>query len=361
MIIRIWATLMVLVVGGVWLLAIPFSPAPILKTGTVISEYRAMGLVPDVGNITEAEDLGHGVFEVPAEDAGHLATESAKGNMNASSMPGMKMEGQTMPKQTQQSMAMPEMDSTSGMKMTDKSMPKSSDMATDGPAMSGMAGMKMVGETMPKPTGMTSDATVSGGKMDMAPQGTANQKMPVMMKQSMSAGNDGPKESSGSMNTTDHGGDDASDGLVLIAQGSPAEVDEILVKKGIAVDTTSVVNMVEWGFDSGMVMVKPGQKVRMKITNTGNIPHEFMIMNMAAMNAINYRLTRPDWNLLEHEAFSEVPFIMPGDRVDFVIEVDKPGMWMYMCMFPYHMQMGMMGTLLTPDMMGEMNMGGMKM
>ena len=155
-----------------------------------------------------------------------------------------------------------------------------------------------------------------------------------------------------------HGGGGVAEGLSVIAQGSAAEVDRMLAAKGIKVETVSSINMVEWGFETGNLTVKPGTLVRLKVRNTGNIPHEFMIMNGAAMNAVNYRLIRADWNLLEHEALTEVPFVMPGDGFDMVVEIHKPGMWMYMCMFPYHMQLGMMGMLMTPGMSG---MGGMKM
>ena len=40
MIWKIWSFLMVVLVGGVWLLAIPYSPQPILETGTVINLCR---------------------------------------------------------------------------------------------------------------------------------------------------------------------------------------------------------------------------------------------------------------------------------------------------------------------------------
>ena len=53
------------------------------------------------------------------------------------------------------------------------------------------------------------------------------------------------------------------------------------------------------------------------------------------------------------------PFLRPGDRLPgqelvFVVEVLSPGAWMFMCMLPYHMQMGMMGQLATPGMAMQM-------
>jgi uncharacterized cupredoxin-like copper-binding protein len=143
---------------------------------------------------------------------------------------------------------------------------------------------------------------------------------------------------------------------MILAQGTAAEVDREIEHDGIRIDSSSVIDLKEWSVGSGMTMAQPGNTIRLTVMNSGNIPHEFMIMNGAAMQAVNYRLNRPDWNLLEHEATTEVPFLMPGDSIDMVVKITKSGMWMYMCMFPYHMQLGMMGMLMTPDMMGKMNM-----
>ena len=45
---------------------------------------------------------------------------------------------------------------------------------------------------------------------------------------------------------------------------------------------------------------------------------------------------------------------MPDRTFELVVKIHKPGMWMYMCMFPYHMQLGMMGMLMTAGV----DMGG---
>jgi uncharacterized cupredoxin-like copper-binding protein len=50
--------------------------------------------------------------------------------------------------------------------------------------------------------------------------------------------------------------------------------------------------------------------------------------------------------------------VAPGQDFQVTVEIGEPGLWMFMCMFPYHMQFGMM----TEGMDGSMNMGaGMKM
>jgi len=252
MIWRMWSVLLVVVVGGAWLLVFLFSPPPQMSTGTVIGSYRALGLVPAANKTTVSDAIGHDVFEVPKEDAARL-------EMAMKAMPGMKME-------------------------------------------------------------MKKDADA-------------------------------------------HGGGGVAEGLTVIAQGSAALVARELAEKGLKVDATVTIDMKEWEFSNSMVMGQPGQVIRLKVKNTGNIPHEFMLMSGPAMSAVDYRLRRADWNLLEHEALTEVPFVMPGDSFEMVVQIHRSGAWMYMCMFPYHMQFGMMGMLMTPDMMGKMGgmmgMGGM--
>lgn len=131
-----------------------------------------------------------------------------------------------------------------------------------------------------------------------------------------------------------------------------------LMPREAAVDRTVAIGMDDWGYDVDHAMVMAGETVRLVITNNGNTPHEFMLMTMAGMQAVDYRIQRADWNLLEHEALFEVPVLMPGDTTEAVIRIEESGMWMFMCMFPYHMQFGMMGMMMTPDQMG---MGGMNM
>ncbi len=363
MIWKIWTILMVIFVGGVWLLAIPYSPEPILKTGTVIPIYRAMGMVPEQGKITVSEDIGHDVFEVPPTDAEHLKEAMATMNTGGQGMEGMAkptaegMAGMKTEDQAMEGMAKPTAEGMAEMKTEDQAM---EGMAK--PTAEGMAGMKTEGqamEGMAKPTaegmaGMKTEGQAMEGMAEKAGEHAEEGMAKEAGKHAEEGEVHAKEEEAGG-----HGGGSVAEGLVVVAQGTIAEVDAALAAKGLKVNTVAIVDMKEWGFETGMVSGMPGQRIRLKVRNTGNIPHEFMIMNGAAMNAVNYRLTRPDWNLLEHEALSEVPFIMPGDSVDLVVEIHKPGIWMYMCMFPYHMQLGMMGMLMTPDMMGKMD--GMKM
>ncbi|WP_442873870.1 multicopper oxidase domain-containing protein [Aurantimonas sp. C2-6-R+9] len=108
--------------------------------------------------------------------------------------------------------------------------------------------------------------------------------------------------------------------------------------------------MREWGYSLSQLEVQPGERIRLNIRNDGNIPHEFMFMPMANMQAIAYRLERADWNLLEHAAPYERSLVLPGQSFEVTMRIAEPGAWMFMCMFPYHMQFGMMGQMATPGL-----------
>jgi uncharacterized cupredoxin-like copper-binding protein len=147
-----------------------------------------------------------------------------------------------------------------------------------------------------------------------------------------------------------HGGGEA--GLSVLAEAASGAA---------AVDRTIEISMNEWGYQPGHVTVRPGEVIRLVVRHAGHTPHEFMLMSEEAMNAVDYRLERADWSLLEHEALFEKSIVLPGDRFEVVLKVNQPGVWMFMCMLPYHMQLGMMGMLMTPGIsmdMGAMGHGG---
>ena len=121
-----------------------------------------------------------------------------------------------------------------------------------------------------------------------------------------------------------------------------------------AFDREINLSMAEWRFSDMNIDVKKGEKIRFNITNEGKIPHEFMFMLMPLMAAVEYRSTRADWSLYEHEALYEKSLVLPGGKFSFVAEIEEPGVWMFMCMLPYHMQMGMMGQMATDGMSMEM-------
>ena len=180
---------------------------------------------------------------------------------------------------------------------------------------------------------------MDGMKMD----GDAAKKMPMGDAPKTAMPMDGMKMDGDVAKKMPMGGDEDEGGLKITEEGKfDREID---------------LTMAEWKFSNMNIAVKAGEKIRFNITNGGKIPHEFMFMTMPAMAAVGYRATRADWNLLEHEALFEKSLVLPGGKFSFVAEIRKDGAWMFMCMLPYHMQMGMMGQIATPGMaMDMMNM-----
>lgn len=149
--------------------------------------------------------------------------------------------------------------------------------------------------------------------------------------------------------TMDMAGDEEAQAKMMAQQ-----MAGFVVREDGAFDREVTLNMSEWTFSDLDLKAKAGERIRFTIRNDGKVLHEFMFMTMAQMQAIEYRAQRADWNLLEHEALYEKSLLVPGQEISFVAEVTKPGSWMFMCMLPYHMQMGMMGQISTPG-------AGMKM
>jgi len=128
----------------------------------------------------------------------------------------------------------------------------------------------------------------------------------------------------------------------------------LLVTEDGDYDREIVLTMSEWKFSDMKIDVKPGERIRFTVKNGGQIPHEFMFMSPPLMNAVNYRAHRADWSLFEHEALYEKALVLPGGEFSFVLKVTQPGSWMFMCMLPYHMEMGMMGQMATEGMAMDM-------
>ena len=128
----------------------------------------------------------------------------------------------------------------------------------------------------------------------------------------------------------------------------------LMISNDGAFDREISLSMSEWTFSDLEIDAKQGERIKFTLRNDGAVLHEFMFMTMVQMQAVNYRAKRADWSLFEHEALFEKSLLMPGQEITFVAEITKPGAWMFMCMLPYHMQMGMMGQMATPGAAMEM-------
>ena len=268
---------------------------------SLLEGFREDGFLVENRNLPDdhsAEDAG--AFEVPAEDEIYL--EAALENMG--DMSGMDMSGGNA-------------GSMEGM-----------DMSTTAEAADAMEGMDMAGN---------SEAVLD---MDMDGDGVMD-----MSSADMNAGN--------------------MDGMDMAAADAPAEMADmqmspsagaLMGEGGLLItdegdfDRTIDLTMTEWGYSDMNIEVQVGERIKFVIANEGEILHEFMFMSGPLMAAANYRLTRADWSMLEHEALFEKPLMLPGGTFEIVVEITEAGSWMFMCMLPYHMQMGMMGQMSTPGM-----------
>ncbi len=310
-----------------------------------ITKLQDSGLLP-AGPFEENEELEHGVFEVPPMD--EMMLEQAESNMDMAGMDMSQSDGTTM-----------DMADGGTMTMADGTTMPMADMA---PADSGTMTMAD-GTTMP----MADMAPADSGTMDMADGAT----MPMADMAPADSGTmtmaDGATMPMADMAPAAADTMTMADGATMpMADMAPADsgimpmTDMVMpvactgerglgfCDDGQAFDREIELAMSEWTFSDLNVAVQAGERIRFTVRNDGTVLHEFMFMAMEQMQAVNYRARRADWNLLEHEALFEQSLLLPGQSISFVVEVQNAGNWMFMCMVPYHMQMGMMGQMSTP-------------
>ena len=284
---------------------------------SLLEGFREEGVLTETVNLPNdhsAEDVG--AFEVPAEDEVYL--EAAIENMG--DMSGMDMSGGDAG-----SMEGMDMSTTAEAADTMEGM----DMSTTAEAADTMAGMDMSG---------SGEAVLD---MDMNGDGVMD-----MSSADMNAGNMDGMDMAAADATTEMAADMqmSPSGGALMGEGG------LLITEEGDFDRTIDLTMTEWGYSDMNIEVQVGERIKFVIANEGEILHEFMFMNGPLMAAANYRLTRADWSMLEHEALFEKPLMLPGGSFEVIVEITEAGSWMFMCMLPYHMQMGMMGQMSTPGM-----------
>ncbi len=283
---------------------------------SLLEGFREEGFIPENRNLAIDESAEEAeVFEVPEQD--EVVLKAALAN-----------------------------DSMTGMDMSSGSM-EGMDMAGDDESADTIEGMNVAGDDAS--TGTMEGMNVAG---DDASTGTM-EGMNVA----------GDNASTGSMEGMDMAGDDASAGTMEGMNVANMDMGGMEMGEGglgfaedAHFDREIVLTMAEWKFSEMSIDVKMGERIKFTVKNGGQIPHEFMFMTGPLMAAANYRSTRADWNLLEHEALFEQALVLPGGEFTFVLQVQSAGSWMFMCMLPYHMQMGMMGQMATEGMAMDMDM-----
>jgi uncharacterized cupredoxin-like copper-binding protein len=208
------------------------------------------------------------------------------------------------------------------------------------------------------------------GGMDMGDGATMNMDMGDDAQMDMAEGTtmdmdmdgDGTMDMAEADMPADGAMDMGDDGQMEMSEADEEEADRLMAGQmaGLIItddgefDREITLSMSEWTFSDLEIDAQAGERIQFTVRNDGEILHEFMFMGMAQMQGVEYRARRADWNLLEHEALFEQSLLLPGDEITFVAEVVRPGVWMFMCMLPYHMQMGMMGQVATEGMAMDM-------
>jgi uncharacterized cupredoxin-like copper-binding protein len=255
------------------------------------------------------------------------------------------------------------------------------DMPADGAMDMGDDAQMDMAEGATMDMDMDGDGTMDMAEADMPADGAMDMGDDAQMDMAEGATMDMDMDGDGTMDMAE--ADMPADGAMDMAEGTAMEMDMdgdgardmaaaleaneeeadrlmagqmagLIITNDGEFDREIVLTMSEWTFSDLEIDAQPGERIQFTVRNDGQILHEFMFMGMAQMQGVNYRARRADWNLLEHEALFEQSLILPGDEISFVAEVVRPGVWMFMCMLPYHMQMGMMGQVATEGMAMDM-------
>ena len=357
MILRLWAVFTVVIVAVAWYLTVIVPPVEHQATTsrTLLEQYRTDGLVPEPGHLVLSDEIGHETFDIPKEDAIHLAAarRNAGDAMEESTDVGMTM--------GESSMGEMDMGADKMVPMTMTELPEADSIET----ATESAGVADEDHAIEKDHLVSdfkehSDAPVvdedhphemaSVADEHGADHETSEQESTQLMPGLTNAGAHSSRNDAHHGETAGgHGSGGIEVGISILAEGSSDEMPSLI--QGIHIDHTATIAMHEWGYDPMSFNVGVGDVVKLVISHKGSIPHEFMLMGELGMEAVNYRLERADWNLLEHEAIFERSIVMPGEVFELVVKIHKPGMYMYMCMFPKHMQFGMMGMVMAGEIM----------
>ena len=347
MIMRLFLIIGLILLGGTGYFIVVQTPPTVQATPAVgeIVRLREEGILPE-GIMFENEEIEHDIFGVPPEDEAMI--EAAMANMDMD-MGGMDMGGMDMGGDGDMDMAADgDMDMAADGDM-DMAADGDMDMAADG-------GMDMAADG---DMNMAADGDMdmaTDGDMNMAADGDMNMAADGDMNMAADSGMD--MATDGDMNMAADGGMDMAEGGAFDEEEAErlmaGQMAGLIITDEGDFDREIELSMSEWTFSDLEIDAQPGERIRFTLRNDGNIVHEFMFMGMAQMQGVNYRARRADWNLLEHEALYEQSLVLPGEEITFVAEVLAPGAWMFMCMLPYHMQMGMMGQMATEGMAMEM-------
>lgn len=109
------------------------------------------------------------------------------------------------------------------------------------------------------------------------------------------------------------------------------------VTRTIAISMTD--NMI---FRPDHLTVRQGETVRLRITNIGKLPHEFVLGTRQELTE-HAAMMRKMPNMVHTDASSAR--VAPGKSADIVWRFSKPGKFLYACLIPGHWEAGMQGSV----------------
>jgi FtsP/CotA-like multicopper oxidase with cupredoxin domain len=88
--------------------------------------------------------------------------------------------------------------------------------------------------------------------------------------------------------------------------------------------------------------VAAGQRIRIRVINTGNLVHA------VHLHGQSFKIVATDGNAVPPAAqlVKDTVLIGPGERYDLEVVATNPGVWLFHCHMPNHMENGMMTTLV---------------
>jgi uncharacterized cupredoxin-like copper-binding protein len=95
-------------------------------------------------------------------------------------------------------------------------------------------------------------------------------------------------------------------------------------------------------FTPNALTVKQGETVRLRITNVGKIPHEFVLGTPQEIDE-HAAMMRAMPDMVHTDASSAR--LAPGKTTDLIWQFTKPGKFQYVCLIAGHREAGMQGTI----------------
>lgn len=95
-------------------------------------------------------------------------------------------------------------------------------------------------------------------------------------------------------------------------------------------------------FNPSSLAIQQGQTVRLRITNEGNLPHEFVLGTKEEI-AEHAKMMRQMPDMVHADANSIR--VAPGKSADIIWTFTQSGTFLYACLIPGHWEAGMQGTV----------------